>query len=282
MTPDILDMSGSHVGTALRVAMNAYHKAARTGFTLMDVSNAPLAKRRKKKNFSSESQKGSDDSTETNDSKTDTQTLSGKDDIVAVGSSDSEQKLSVSSGIKGDIPALAVCLSPSMSSQRIVETIATSREPPPLRPISSDYDSVLSGCSSNSTESNFFFKEFLDSGSAQMYSHGHSRYMKGSSSSRSVTNDSDSTSHREYDHTGNQRQAVIQHPLPYSREGFAPTHGTDNKVVVQRAHGMSQYTCSTTKQSRASDSDVMNNNILDIALSGLREGNLSRKRPYQP
>ncbi len=45
MTPDILDMSGSHVGTALRVAMNVYHKAARAGFTLMDVANAPLAKR---------------------------------------------------------------------------------------------------------------------------------------------------------------------------------------------------------------------------------------------
>ena len=60
MTPDILDISGSNVGNALRVAMHAYHKAARSGFKLMDVANAPLAKRRKMKHCSTESLKEND------------------------------------------------------------------------------------------------------------------------------------------------------------------------------------------------------------------------------
>ncbi|XP_066911024.1 ribosomal protein S6 kinase alpha-5-like [Clytia hemisphaerica] len=50
-TPNILDSSGNFVGKAFQVALNAYHKAART-VTLMDVASAPLAKRRKMKHSS--------------------------------------------------------------------------------------------------------------------------------------------------------------------------------------------------------------------------------------
>ena len=47
MTPNNLDTSGSYIGKAFQVALNAYHKARTV--TLMDVSSAPLAKRRKNK-----------------------------------------------------------------------------------------------------------------------------------------------------------------------------------------------------------------------------------------
>ena len=293
MTPDVLDMSGSHVGTALRVALNAYHKAARTGFTLMDVSNAPLAKRRKKKNFSSESQKGSDDSTETSDNKADTRNVSQKNDTGTPDSGDSDKKLLNCNSAQGSIPALAVCLSPSSSNQRVIDTVATSREPPPLRPISSDYE--LSSTSSNSTDSNFFFKEFQDVVSAQEYSHySFNRLSSKSSSNHShyqYTNHPAARNRNEYDCIDNNpRQTVVEYTSSAqvdTKEGLAPPQGPDSKVLVQRTHGMSQYTCSapfaTTKQSRKAESDVVNNNnILDIALSGLREGNRSRKRPYQP
>ena len=293
MTPDILDMSGSHVGTALRVALNAYHKAARTGFTLMDVSNAPLAKRRKKKNFSSESQKGSDDSTETSDSKADSRDASQKNDTGTPDSGDSDKKLLNNSSVHGSIPALAVCLSPSSSNQRVVDTIATLREPPPLRPISSDYE--LSSASSNSTDSNFFFKEFQDVGSVQAYSHcsvNRASSKRNSNHSQYQYTNHPTTRHRsEYDCIDNSpRQTAVEHASSAqvdTKGGLAPTQGPGSKVLVQRTHVMSQYTCSApfevAKQSRTSESDVVNNNnILDIALSGLREGNRARKRPYQP
>ena len=47
MTPNNLDTSGSYIGKAFQVALNAYHKARTV--TLMDVASAPLAKRRKNK-----------------------------------------------------------------------------------------------------------------------------------------------------------------------------------------------------------------------------------------
>ena len=289
MTPDILDMSGSHVGTALRVAMNAYHKAARAGFTLMDVSNAPLAKRRKRKNFSSESQKGSDDSTDMSSSKPDTQTVSKKDTMtVPERGGDSEKKSSIESSTHGNIPALAVCLSPSLNKQSVIDTVVTSREPPPLRPISSDYECLLSGNSSSSTETNFFFKEFYDSSSALAYSRRSHNQLSSSSSSisgnvlRHYTNKPDLTGQEDRDSVFNQKHPIVHRGPVDTGEGCIPTQGPDGKVLVQRGHGKSQYTCSTTKQSRTNDSDVMNNNILDIALSGLREGNRSRKRQYPP
>ena len=289
MTPDVLDMSGSHVGTALRVAMNAYHKAARTGFTLMDVSNAPLAKRRKKKNFSSESQKGSDDSTETNESKASSEAVSKKEfSVPGPDSSDSERTLSVDSNTQRNIPALAVCLSPSVSRQSIIDTVATSREPPPLRPISGDCECILSGNSSGSTDSNFFFKDFHDSSSAQVYSqHGYNRPPV--NISRHYTNQPDTKSRKQYHYVDTERGAFLgQDALAgiSTREGSLPSQGLGSKVIVQSAHGASQYTCTasipTTKQSRTTEADMMNNNIIDIALSGLREGNRTRKRPYQP
>lgn len=284
MTPDILDMSGSHVGTALRVAMNAYHKAARAGFTLMDVSNAPLAKRRKKKNFSSESQKGSDDSTDTNTSKPDTQTVSKEDNMTSPERGSSEKKSSVESSTHGNIPALAVCLSPSSNKQSVIDTVATSREPPPLRPISSDYECLLSGNSSSSTESNFFFKEFYDSSSAQAYSHyGHNHLSSSNSGSvlRHYAKNPDLTSQKEHVSVFNQKHAVLHRGPLDTGEGCIPTQGP-GAAVLQRGHEKSQYTCSATKQSRTNESDVVNNNIIDIALSGLREGNRSRKRQYPP
>ena len=264
MTPDVLDMSGSHVGTALRVAMNAYHKAARTGFTLMDVSNAPLAKRRKKKNFSSESQKGSDDSVETTDGRLDSEPASNSRTRLAVPDRrDFEAKLSVGDDMQRKIPALAVCLSPSVSRQSIVDTIATNSEPPPLRPISGDCECILSQNSANSADSNFFFKDFHDTNTAQVYSLGHDR--PASAGSRHHTKD-------------------LGHGC-FKQEGTS--QGTDSNVAVQSVRGQNQYTCSaqipTSKQPRpTTETDAMNNNIIDIALSGLREGNRAWKRPHQP
>lgn len=52
MTPGILGrgLKRTYIDSALNVAFGAFHKAQREqGFTLMDVENAPLAKRRKLK-----------------------------------------------------------------------------------------------------------------------------------------------------------------------------------------------------------------------------------------
>ena len=69
MTPGRLDLSSRKgVGKAFRVAMNAYHQVAKTGFTLMDVSNAPIAKRRKQKQTSSDQSRSP--SSESNESET--------------------------------------------------------------------------------------------------------------------------------------------------------------------------------------------------------------------
>ncbi|XP_070578198.1 ribosomal protein S6 kinase alpha-5-like [Ptychodera flava] len=64
MTPDVLSSSSASIQTAVKVTLDAFHKAARQGFHLMDVSNAPLAKRRKmKKNSSTEHRSSSNEST---------------------------------------------------------------------------------------------------------------------------------------------------------------------------------------------------------------------------
>lgn len=290
MTPDVLDMSGSHVGTALRVAMNAYHKAARTGFTLMDVSNAPLAKRRKKKNFSSESQKGSDDSSETSESRSDYETISKNPTSLAVPDRrECKIQLPVDrDSTQSKIPALAVCLSPSVSRQSIIDTIATNREPPPLRPISGDCESILSGNSSSSTESNFFFKEFKDSCSAQVFSHSQDGLP--SLSSRHYMKDTASRNRKQQHSIEGQTNYDISHG-PYAhvnREVPTQSQFGESRVVIQNARGRGQYTASAPhhlaakQQKTTTASDVMNNNILDIALSGLRDGNRAWKRPYQP
>jgi len=59
MTPGVLGRSHkrTYVESALNVTYDAFNKAKQQGFTLMDVENAPLAKRRKlKKTTSSDSQ----------------------------------------------------------------------------------------------------------------------------------------------------------------------------------------------------------------------------------
>ncbi len=174
MTPDVLDMSGSHVGTALRVAMNVYHKAARSGFTLMDVANAPLAKRRKKKITSIESHKGSDDgSTSTNVQSLDSSfepDLSTEEEFLQrekTFETTRKRDVATTSAVRNiEIPPLAVCLSPSCAHQTVVDTSAntlntsaTAREPPPLRPISADSDYYSQSSRLTNSGSNFFFKD---------------------------------------------------------------------------------------------------------------------------
>uniref|UniRef100_A0ABM0GV30 Calcium/calmodulin-dependent protein kinase type II subunit beta-like n=1 Tax=Saccoglossus kowalevskii TaxID=10224 RepID=A0ABM0GV30_SACKO len=65
MTPDVLSSSSLSVQSAVKVTLDAFHMAARQGFHLMDVSNAPLAKRRKlKKDSSTEQRSSSNESTQ--------------------------------------------------------------------------------------------------------------------------------------------------------------------------------------------------------------------------
>ncbi|XP_022110328.1 ribosomal protein S6 kinase alpha-5-like isoform X1 [Acanthaster planci] len=65
MTPNILlSASTSAVQTKVKATMFAFHRAQREGFRLLDVSNAPLAKRRKlKKDSSTETRSSSSEST---------------------------------------------------------------------------------------------------------------------------------------------------------------------------------------------------------------------------
>lgn len=49
MTSENLDSSFSSVDFAMHATMDAFHKALKSGFSLMDVGCAPLAKRRKLK-----------------------------------------------------------------------------------------------------------------------------------------------------------------------------------------------------------------------------------------
>ncbi|XP_033628770.1 ribosomal protein S6 kinase alpha-5-like [Asterias rubens] len=64
MTPNILLSSSASVQTKVKATMSAFHKAQREGFLLLDVSNAPLAKRRKlKKDSSTETRSSSSEST---------------------------------------------------------------------------------------------------------------------------------------------------------------------------------------------------------------------------
>ena len=51
MTPGVLGrgLKRTYVGNALNATVDAFQKATRDGFTLMEVANAPLAKRRKLK-----------------------------------------------------------------------------------------------------------------------------------------------------------------------------------------------------------------------------------------
>ncbi|EDV29862.1 uncharacterized protein TRIADDRAFT_19422 [Trichoplax adhaerens] len=49
MTPENLDSSFSSVDFAMHATMDAFHQALKSGFSLMDVGSAPLAKRRKLK-----------------------------------------------------------------------------------------------------------------------------------------------------------------------------------------------------------------------------------------
>lgn len=319
MTPDVLDMLGSHVGTALRVAMHAYHKAARSGFTLMDVSNAPLAKRRKKKNFSSESQKESDDSTETNDSKSEGDVKAKLD--VSIGRLSSDLLRKTDDDSLNKIPALAVCLSPSITRQKITDTSVTTvetsaRQPPPLRPISADCDCLHSR--SASSESNFFFKDVKDSRSNPPgYTYSHQRTV---SDSRDQTakpwemrglrplsyNDSDSYSGGAWTATNNKppmidltspdvevsanqsfnffderasNRVVVENPLGYNKVTFDTQYLVQHDKVSKSTDMPGKNTLNTT-----SESDVMNNNIVNIAWSELRgssHGKNSRKRPFE-
>ena len=320
MTPDVLDMSGSHVGTALRVAMHAYHKAARSGFTLMDVSNAPLAKRRKKKNFSSESQKESDDSIETNDSKNEGDVTAKLE--VSLGRMPSDSlKQTDGDDSHSKIPALAVYLSPSISRQKITDTSVTTiettaRQPPPLRPISADCDSLQSR--STSSDSNFFFKDVKDLRSNPAgYTYGHQRTV---SDSRDQTvkpwegrglrplshNDSDLYSSGTWTATNNKpllidltspdvedsanqnfnfldgrssNQVIVQNPPGYNQMTFDAGYLAQNNIVSKSTDMPGKNTLDAT-----SESDVMNNNIVNIAWSELRgssHGKNSRKRPFE-
>ena len=327
MTPDVLDMSGSHVGTALRVAMHAYHKAARSGFTLMDVSNAPLAKRRKKKNFSSESQKESDDSTETNDSKNEGDVTAKLETSIGRMPSDLLRRTD-GDDAHDKIPALAVCLSPSITRQKAADTSittveTTARQPPPLRPISAECECLQSR--STSSDSNFFFKDVKDSRSNPLgYTYSHQRTVSDShdqtvkpwdtrglrplshndsdlhSSSAWTANNNkppliDLTSpdvevstnqNFSFFDEGNSNQVVVQNPLGYNQVTFDTGYlAQHNKVSKSNEKNTpcknvpGKHTLDTT-----SESDVMNNNIVNIAWSELRgssHGKNSRKRPFE-
>ena len=313
MTPDVLDMSGSHVGAALRVAMHAYHKAARTGFTLMDVSNAPLAKRRKKKNCSTESQKESSDSTETNDSRSEASSSQGKESSAVQSvslNSEAETEYSWKSNGQNKVPPpLAVCLSPSISSQKTVESIASNREPPPLRPISSDCERVLSGRSSNSTEANFFFKDFTDARltqvsplslvqlrnnnkdlsdhSSTVYEPIFPRQMAASDLKTSVMWTST------YSTSPSSELVRIETVKMQNRTEREAHH---SGITVQSKLGHDQISCSSLDPLRigsvskasvmgsTTECDVLNNNVVNVVIGDLRgnSGQNPRKRPRDP
>ena len=70
MTPDILNSCAS-IQRRVKATMRAFHTAQREGFLLTDVSNAPLAKRRKqKKDSSTETRSSSSESTHSQGSST--------------------------------------------------------------------------------------------------------------------------------------------------------------------------------------------------------------------
>ena len=62
MTPDVLNGSRSVLGFQIAMTMSAFNKAAKAGFKLNSVSNAPLAQRRKNKKCSTTSHSDSCDS----------------------------------------------------------------------------------------------------------------------------------------------------------------------------------------------------------------------------
>lgn len=62
MTPDVLNGSRGVLGFRINMTMNAFNKAAKAGFKLNSVSNAPLAQRRKNKKCSTTSHSDSCDS----------------------------------------------------------------------------------------------------------------------------------------------------------------------------------------------------------------------------
>ncbi len=63
MTPKLLSFRQPRVESGVKATMKAFHKAHREGFRLMDVSHAPLAKRRKlKKDSSTETRSSSSES----------------------------------------------------------------------------------------------------------------------------------------------------------------------------------------------------------------------------
>ncbi|XP_033107104.1 ribosomal protein S6 kinase alpha-5-like, partial [Anneissia japonica] len=65
MTPGILNIFSTSVKPRVKETLKAFHKAHREGFFLMDVSHAPLAKRRKlKKDSSTETRSSSSESTQ--------------------------------------------------------------------------------------------------------------------------------------------------------------------------------------------------------------------------
>lgn len=55
MTPDVLGESRSMLGFKINMTMSAFNKAAKSGFKLNSVLNAPLAQRRKNKKSSTSS-----------------------------------------------------------------------------------------------------------------------------------------------------------------------------------------------------------------------------------
>ena len=63
MTPKLLSFRQPRIESGVKATMKAFHKAHREGFRLMDVSNAPIAKRRKlKKDSSTETRSSSGES----------------------------------------------------------------------------------------------------------------------------------------------------------------------------------------------------------------------------
>eukprot|EP00794_Sanderia_malayensis_P019939 gene19939-21892_t len=296
MTPDVLDMSGSHVGTALRVALNVYHKAARSGFTLMDVSNAPLAKRRKNKNASNESQKGSPDTLDSSGSSTHAQSWDSNfepdigTEAELIKSPDGEVA-GKAKEIKREIPPLAVCLSPSCGHHQTIVTTsaAVSREPPPLRPISadSDYYSQDNNSRLSNSGSNFFFKDVKQpiappqplrriSAEARITTNVNSShtdtfsYLRDCSSSSSHTlsipGNLPASNESNLAKTKNccREQFSVEARIPLLQSIVQPTE-LNNKVCVQYPNKSSNSFCFVqAKKSVAStsiESDTLNNNI---------------------
>ena len=309
MTPDVLDMSGSHVGTALRVALNVYHKAARSGFTLMDVANAPLAKRRKKKNYSNESRKGSDEgdgSSQTistgfvSDSSTDTESLRDREtpDILH-----KQVTLKPSAVDCDNIPALAVCYSPSNSRQTIIKTNSVSREPPPLRPISADSDYLMQGPLLTNSGSNFFFKDVRHipslqvrrnpassegSISAQLHADSKSDFSTRSSSLKSHSSGVKSNHHHQFKFESNSLPAHASLPSSHSSRACVQNPATSSHTFTCNS---AQDTAGQSVDSRSISSikpelDALNNNNNNNDVSNLWNDNgysnkkNTRKRPH--